>query len=583
MRTEIPTRRADEAVPVRAPVTRSPAPPRRRRVRLRGGLGWVVGMYLILIAGILAYNAKVTDQERSSALVVNIAGRQHAFAERYVKDVLLKATGSQAAPEEDAAILQRTAAALLHGGEVLAVQGADASIAIQPADRDGRVVAKLQHEQALIRELVDRGDEVLATDPATRDFSQRVLRLRITGAQMSAISNDAVGQMTLDLDSSLRRLRLVGLALGLLGTLAAIAMAVLLRRKAAVQAKRFGALVHQSSDLVTVIEPEGTVRYQSASAEQILSVPASKLVGSDLCSLIHPEDVPRALALWAELARRPHATSRIEYRLRSGNGSWMHVESAVTNLLLDPTVGGLVLNTRDITERHDIEEALTRLQAERGQLLDRTVQATEQERKRIAAELHDGPVQRLTALDLKLSWIGGEIERGQIDVVEHLQDADSLLREQIRQLRMMMTQLRPPILDERGLEAALRDHLISKEERVQLQVSVEASLLKRLAPAQEIVLYRVAQEAVANVLKHAQADHAWLTLQERGGQLLLEVRDDGAGFDPLHVLDGSNGHFGILGMRERVEMAGGSWELDSVAGEGTTIRATLPREEGSHG
>jgi signal transduction histidine kinase len=140
-----------------------------------------------------------------------------------------------------------------------------------------------------------------------------------------------------------------------------------------------------------------------------------------------------------------------------------------------------------------------------------------------------------------------------------------------------MTQLRPPILDERGLEAALRDHLISTENGVQLQVSVEASLLKRLAPAQEIILYRVAQEAVGNVLKHARAEHAWLTLQERNGQVLLEIRDDGIGFDPL-LIPHSSGHFGILGMRERVEMAGGSWKLQSVPGGGTLVRASLPRE-----
>jgi PAS domain S-box-containing protein len=538
----------------------------------------VVGLYLLLIAGILAYNARVTDHQRSSALVVNIAGRQHAFAERYVKDVLLKAAGFQAAPEEDAAILQETAAALLHGGEVLAVQGANATIAIQPASGDWRVIAKLRQEEALIRELVVRGQDVLGSEPAGPDFSQQVLQLRITGAEVSAISNDAVGQMTVDLDNSLRRLRLVGLALGLIGTLAAIAMAVLLRRMAAKQAKQFGTLVHQSSDLITVISPEGTIRYQSASSEQVLSVPASRLVGSNLCNLIHPEDVPRALALWADLAQRPHATGRVEYRLRSGKGSWRHVESAATNLLLDPAVNGLVLNTRDITERHDVEEAVKKLQMERGQLLDRTVQATEQERKRIAAELHDGPVQRLTALDVKLSWLGGEVERGEIDVVQHLRGVQSLLEEQIAQLRMMMTQLRPPILDERGLEAALRDHLISTEDGVELQVSVEASLLKRLAPAQEIILYRVAQEAVANVLRHAQAEHAWLTLQERSGQVLMEIRDDGIGFDPLEIPDGRNGHFGLLGMRERVEMAGGSWDLDSVAGAGTIIRASLPRE-----
>jgi signal transduction histidine kinase len=80
------------------------------------------------------------------------------------------------------------------------------------------------------------------------------------------------------------------------------------------------------------------------------------------------------------------------------------------------------------------------------------------------------------------------------------------------------------------------------------------------------------------VVKHADAEHAWLTLQEREGQVLMEIRDDGVGFDRHGIQDGRNGHFGILGMRERVEMAGGNWELVSVAGGGTTIRASLPRE-----
>jgi PAS domain S-box-containing protein len=560
----------------------SSAPPERRSSRLstRRGvkLGWVIGLYLLLIAGILAYNAVVTQNERASAFVVNIAGRQHVFAERYTKDVLLKAAGFQAAPELDAQVLQQTATALLHGGKVLAVQGADREVQIDPASSDWRVVAKLKHEQVLIRKLVGEGDLVLGTDPSNPAFPARVLQLRITGAQVSAISNDAVGQMTLDLDASLGRLRLVGLVLGLVGTVAAIAMAVIVRRAAAKQAKQFGTLVHQSSDLITVIDPEGNVRYQSASSDQVLGISPSDLVGANLCGLIHPEDVPGALALWADLAQRANATSRVEYRLRRGDGSWKHVESAATNLLLDPAVGGLVLNTRDITERHEVEETLKKLQVERGQLLDRTVQATEQERKRIAAELHDGPVQRLTAVDLKLTLIEGVVGRGEVETIKTLGGAQSLLREQIQQLRQMMTHLRPPILDERGLEAALRDHLVSPEDRATLHLSVETSLLERLSPAQEIILYRVAQEAVANVLKHAHAEFAWLRLEERAGQVFLEIRDDGIGFDPASVGAARNGHFGILGMRERVEMAGGSWELDSVAGGGTLIRAALPRE-----
>jgi PAS domain S-box-containing protein len=545
---------------------------------MKGRLGWVVGLYLVLIAGILVYNARVTQNERASALVVNIAGRQQAFAERYVKDVLLRASGFQADPEADAQLLKETAVALLEGGEVLAVQGADGTVLISPASRDWKVIAKLRHEQDLIELLVSRGADLLRTDRNSPSFPQQLLELRLIGAQVSAISNDAVGQMTLDLDASLMRLRLVGIILGLIGTLAAIAMAVLLRRVSAKQAAQFGTLVHQSSDLITVIDANGTVRYQSASVAQVLGVPASEVVGANLGSLIHPDDRPRTSALWADLASRPHATGRVEYRIRDGDGSWRQVESAVTNLILDPTVGGLVLNTRDITERHEVEEALKKLQVERGQLLDRTVQATEQERKRIAAELHDGPVQRLTALDLKLTWMGGELRDENADAMRHIRWMQSLLRDQIRQLRIMMTQLRPPILDERGLEAALRDHLVPTENGVDLQVSVQATLIKRLAPAQEIILYRVAQEAVANVMKHAQAEHAWLSLQERSGRVLLEIRDDGVGFDPLRVPEGRIGHFGILGMRERVEMAGGSWQLQSEAGRGTLIRASLPRE-----
>jgi PAS domain S-box-containing protein len=536
-----------------------------------------MGLYLTLIVGILAYNAVVTENERASALVVNIAGRQHAFAERYVKDVVLKAEGFKADPAQDAQLLLGTASALLHGGNVLAVQGADRTLHIHPASKDWRVIAKLRHEQSLVRKLVGLGDEVLGIDRSTSTFPQRVLQLRITGAQVSAISNDAVGQMTLDLDASLRRLRLVGLVLGLVGTVAAIAMAAIVRRGVAKQAERFGALVHQSSDLITVIDPTGVIRYQSASSNQVLRIPESDLVGSNLCALLHPEDVARAQALWADLAQRPNATGRVEYRLRRGDGSWRHVESAATNLLLDPAVGGLVLNTRDITERHEVEEALKKLQVERGQLLDRTVQATEQERKRIAAELHDGAVQRLTALDLKLTWIEGEVGRGETGAIGSLGGVQLLLREQIHQLREMMTHLRPPILDERGLEAALRDHLVSPEDRAKVYVSVETSLLERLTPAQEIILYRVAQEAVANVLKHARAEHAWLTVQELMGSVLLKVQDDGVGFDPAAASEARNGHFGILGMRERVEMAGGTFELDSTAGGGTLICASLPR------
>ena len=281
---------------------------------------------------------------------------------------------------------------------------------------------------------------------------------------------------------------------------------------------------------------------------------------------------------WSVERSVPSAVARIEYRLRDGEGSWRNVESAMTNSLSDPSVGGLVLNTRDVTERHEAAEKLRQLQAERGSLLEQTVHATEQERKRVAAELHDGPVQHLTALDLKLEGLRGQLgsreSSGSAELLDRLQDR---LRGEVKELRRMMAGLRPPMLDERGLPAALRDHLGGLDGDSDMAWSLQADLTDRLDPSHEVILYRVAQEAITNVLKHSNAREANVFLREGSGHVVLEVCDDGVGFDPsLQAASPVNGHFGLLGMRERVELAGGAWTVVSRPGAGTVVRADLP-------
>ena len=188
---------------------REDSPPRRASPRQSkrdssagGSLRWVVAGYLILIGGILAYNARVTNDERASARVVNVAARQRAAAERYVSDVLLKSAGFRADPRAGADVLRRTARALLVGGMVASVQGADSTVRIPPASKDWRVVAKLKQEEKLISKLLASGDVVLHATPGTLAFAEDVTRLRVIGAQVANITNDAVGQMTLDLDAS---------------------------------------------------------------------------------------------------------------------------------------------------------------------------------------------------------------------------------------------------------------------------------------------------------------------------------------------------------------------------------------------
>jgi PAS domain S-box-containing protein len=542
--------------------------------------GWIIALFLILIAAIVGFNARATAKERETALIINVAARQRALAERYIKDVLLKVEGFQADPQEDATQLQRTALALLEGGEVQAVQGADATVTIHPMKGDWKTIAKLQQERMLIGKLLTTGNALLASDRGNPGFDQQLMQLRIIGAQVSSVTSDAVGEMTKHAEVALWRLVWVGVALGLVGAAAAIGMALLLKRIGAQQTMQFRSLVHNASDPITVLDESGRVQYQSASAEHVLGVPSSELLGANITELIHPGDVATMAGAIADLLQHQNSVSRVEYRLGRGDGAWRNVESAMTNLMSDPTVRGLVLNTRDMTERHESEEKLRTLQAERSSLLEQTVQATELERKRVAAELHDGPVQHLTAFDVKLESLRDRVAREDAEGAGRLVDQlQGQLRNEISELRKMMTELRPPMLDERGLSAALSEHLASIERDADLVCSLECDLRGRLDPAQEVILYRVAQEAMANVLKHARAKQVWISLHENDGRIGLQVRDDGVGFDASSISTSPmNGHFGLLAMRERVEMAGGSWTVTTSGGAGTIIRADLPKE-----
>jgi signal transduction histidine kinase len=221
---------------------------------------------------------------------------------------------------------------------------------------------------------------------------------------------------------------------------------------------------------------------------------------------------------------------------------------------------------------------LATLEAERRRLLERTVEATEDERRRIAAELHDGPIQHLAAIVFRLEGVRGALEEGTIPdhAVPAIEATQEELREEVIDLRRMITQLRPPVLDQLGLEDALHDHVDGVRLDSGLDVSMRIDLPTRLEPDLETVLYRVSQEALTNIVKHARAGHVWLTLREDAEAVTLEIRDDGVGFRPEEAPTlVEDGHLGLIAMRERVETIGGSWELQSSPGEGTVVRAVF--------
>jgi PAS domain S-box-containing protein len=326
-------------------------------LRLGRRLGWLIPVLIVLVAAIVGYNARAIDQQRGSALVVYTAARQRAFVERYTTDVLLVVDGFQADPEESAEDVREPVDVLLDGGSVRAPQGGGTRVEIAPA-RDWRVRRKLEQDRRLIDELIRTGDRLLDGGRADPQYEANVTRLRVLSAQLSSVSNDAVREITQQTEASLSRLVRIEIALGVLSVLAALALGLLLRRAGAEQAAQFRSLVNNSSDLITVLAPDGTIAYQSPSVRRMLGRRPGDLVGTALGDLVHPDDQHHVKVSLSKLVAAPGATANLGCRLRHEDGSWRHVESICTNLSDDPRVNGLVLNIRDVTEQAALRKSI---------------------------------------------------------------------------------------------------------------------------------------------------------------------------------------------------------------------------------
>ncbi|MGH2978944.1 MAG: HAMP domain-containing sensor histidine kinase [Solirubrobacterales bacterium] len=213
---------------------------------------------------------------------------------------------------------------------------------------------------------------------------------------------------------------------------------------------------------------------------------------------------------------------------------------------------------------------LDRIESERLDYGRRTLAAQEDERRRVARELHDEIGQTLTALMLQL---GSTVRHAPVDIKEGLADATETARATVESLHRILRELRPEALDDLGLPSALATLADRVEERTGLLVSVELDdHLPPLAPEEELVVYRVAQESLTNVIKHARASRAKLSLLAEAGGVSLAVRDDGQG------MNGAPAGNGIRGMRERALLVGASLEIEPAVPNGLEVRLAIPIE-----
>ena len=237
--------------------------------------------------------------------------------------------------------------------------------------------------------------------------------------------------------------------------------------------------------------------------------------------------------------------------------------------LLSGKLGEFIGQARDLSRRLQI-----------GLML---LQAQEEERRRLARDIHDGPAQMLANVALRVEVCQRLLEEDPSRVREELERLKGLVRDSLRDVRKIIFDLRPMALDDLGLVPALRQYVAGFEDKTGLRVELVAhGTARRLDPAVEITAYRVIQEALNNVWKHAGAKRAVVRLEFARERLWAEVRDDGQGFDPDAVTGGDQ--FGLANMRERVGMLDGRLEIQSEPGRGTRIRFEIPlgRERADH-
>ena len=216
------------------------------------------------------------------------------------------------------------------------------------------------------------------------------------------------------------------------------------------------------------------------------------------------------------------------------------------------------------------------LAIENARLYERAQQAAVlEERQRLARELHDSVTQSLYGVSLYTEAASRARADGEVGpVAANLDGIRETTQEALGEMRLLLYELRPPLLEEHGLAAALRARLQNVETRAGLEVAFDCQGDERLPVDQEQELFRLAQEALNNVLKHAHARRVQVCLELAADRVVLEVADDGAGFDPAL---GRGGGFGLPGMRERAERVGGSLRIDSSPGTGTRVRVEVPR------
>jgi PAS domain S-box-containing protein len=325
------------------------------------------------------------------------------------------------------------------------------------------------------------------------------------------------------------------------------------------------------AEAVVVLDPLRRVVDANPPAERLLGRPLADAVGLPLGELL-----PEAAGAVGDPAAS--ANGRAEELVVTRKGATRRYEPTVVAMpdRRGPPIGWLMV-LRDVTDHHQALRSLRQVDSQRRSLLERVVTSQEQERRQVAGDIHDDAIQAMVAVTLQLQALGGRLRDPRSN--ELLERLAATATESVGRLRQLVFELRPPLLDEVGLAAAIEQYARRAGELAGFAVQVSDEAAAELPAELRVVAYRIVQEALANVRVHARAGRVAIRLEEADGGVLVRVSDDGIGFLPGLAERRAAGHLGLVSMREQAAMAGGWCRVASAPGMGTTVELWLPRPE----
>jgi len=337
---------------------------------------------------------------------------------------------------------------------------------------------------------------------------------------------------------------------------------------------QIAAIVESSDDAIVSKDLNGVIQSWNPGAQRIFGYSPAEAIGRPI-TIIIPAELQQEERKILDRLRKGERIDHFEtVRLRK-DGSRVHV-----SLTISPVRGaqghivGASKIARDISERRRYEEALRE-----SEFSARLLKLQDEDRRRIARELHDGLGQLLAAIGMNVAVVMKEMNKLSADAARRVEENKALIQQASADIRTVSYLLHPPLLDEMGLSSALRWYIDGFAERSKMSVVLEIPPdLGRLPQDSELVLFRIAQECLTNIHRHAKGSSAFIRLSDTGGKLAMEIRDDGQGIDEelqRKIASGKASGVGLRGMRERVVAIGGTFAIESSE-NGTSVVVTLP-------